>query len=583
MDALDDPFRGIGFISQAPSCVKLIGLLDKWGSEVAMRLEGFTRTTREDAERYGRLGCWLGITFGDMFDRGVDLYPDKEALVDERSRLTYAQLREKADRLAIGFMNVGIKRHDRVLLQLPNWSEFVYSYFALQKIGAIVVLVLPRHRLLEINLLCRSTGAVAWVLPERYRNFNNLAMIDDVRHSNPLMKHIILVRGGKRGGFHNLERLIEETKLREDSLSELAARRPDPTEIAHLGPTGGTTGLPKLAARTHNDHICNAEYKRRAWELNRSETCVAMAPVTHDLTFTVAVCGAMLTSAKLVLVDSSRPEDFCESVQRERATCAVTVPAVARRIVNLERLKDYDLTSLLKLHVAGGPSPSDLIRGIHEKIGCNYVIGLGSTEGLNCMTRLDYDLNTICNTSGRPCCPFSEYKTIDQDERAVPPQMVGELVIKGPDVFAGYFRSPEENRKSFTQDGFFKTGDLAIIENSGDIKIMGRIKDVILRGGENIFPGEIERFINNHPDIEAVAVIGMPDKELGERVCAYIKPAAGSKLSFNGIVSFLKSGGASVLQLPERIEFIDRIPLTKVGKVDKRALQQDLKRRLQSG
>jgi non-ribosomal peptide synthetase component E (peptide arylation enzyme) len=545
-----------------------------------MAVEGFNAHRKEDVEKYYKFGWWLGITLGDMFDKATDLYPGKEAIVDGNSRLTYSQLRDKVDRLAIALIKLGIEKQDRVLLQLPNWSEFVYSYFALQKIGAITVLLIPRHTQMDVVHLCHLTGATAWILPEKYRNIDYMPIINDVLQASPQLKHVILVRGEGKEQFPNLEKLIQNAELSEDSIHELADGRPDPMELAHMGPTGGTTGLPKVAARTHNDLICDVEYKARAWELNNNDICLTMAPVGHDLTFTVAICGTILTFGKLVLLDSTMPEDFCKAVQREKVTCAVTVPALATRIANLESLKDYDMSSLLKLHVAGAPSPPDLVRAVHEKIGCKYVIGLGSTEGLNCMTRLDYDLDSICNTSGRPCCPYTEYKIIDQGERELPLNAEGELVAKGPDVFSGYFNAPEENKNAFTKDGFFKTGDLAKIDDLGNIRITGRIKDIILRGGENIIPAEIEKLIITHPGVEDVSVIGMPDKELGERICAYIKPVSGAKLSFEEIISFLKGKGASVLQLPERIEFIDSMPLTKVGKADTRALKEDIKRRL---
>jgi 2,3-dihydroxybenzoate-AMP ligase/mycobactin salicyl-AMP ligase len=547
-----------------------------------MSLEGFPGYKKEDAERYSKFRWWLGVTLGDMFDKATDLYPDKEALVDEKNRLTYAQLRAEADRLAIALMNLGIQKGDRVLLQLPNWSEFVSSYFALQKIGAITVLLLPRHAQLEINHLCHLTGAVAWIVPEKYRKIDYLPIIDEVLETNPDLKHVILARGKERNRFIPLERLIRDAVLNQDNIRKLVDRRPDPWEVAHMGPTGGTTGLPKVALRTHDDLICNVEYKVRAWELNSRDICLALAPVGHDMTFTVAVCGTIFASAKLVLLDSTMPEDFCKIVQGEKPTCGVTVPAIALRIANFEGLKDYDVSSLSKLHVAGAPSPPDLIQAIHGKIGCIYVVGLGSTEGLNCMTRLDYDLDTICNTSGRPCCPYADYKIIGQDGSELPANAVGELVVRGPDIFAGYFRAPEENRQVFTKDGFFKTGDLARIDDSGNIRITGRIKDIIIRGGENISATEIEKLIIEHPGVEDVSVIGMPDKELGERICAYIKPAPGSKPSFDDIISFLKAKGASVLQLPERIEFIEEIPLTKVGKADKEALREDIRKRLGS-
>ena len=545
-----------------------------------MPLKGFPGYKEKDVERYIRFRWWLGITLSDMFDKAADLFPNKEALVDEENRLTYAQLREEADRLAIGLMKLGIKKKDRVLLQLPNWSEFVSSYFALQKIGAITVLLLPRHAQSEINHLCRLTEAIAWIVPEKYRKINYLPIIDDVLETNPELKHVILARGKESNRFIALERLKRDADLNKDNIRKLVDRRPDPREVAHMGPTGGTTGLPKVALRTHNDLICNVEYKVRAWELNSRDICLALAPVGHDMTFTVAVCGTIFASAKLLLLDSTMPDDFCKIVQREKPTCGVTVPAIALRIANFEGLKDYDISSLSKLHVGGAPSPPDLTRAIQERIGCTYVVGLGSTEGLNCMTRLDYDLDTICNTSGRPCCPYAEYKIIGQDGSELPANAVGELVVRGPDVFAGYFRSPEENREVFTKDGFFKTGDLARIDDLGNIRIAGRIKDIIIRGGENISATEIEKLIIAHPGVEDVTVIGMPDKELGERICAYIKPTSGSKPSFDDIISFLRSKGASVLQLPERIEFIEDIPLTKVGKADKRALREDIKKRL---
>ena len=545
-----------------------------------MPLEGFPGYKKEDAEKYNEFKWWPGITLGDMFDKATDLYPNKEALVDDRSRLTYGQLRDKVDRLAIALIKLGIKKQDRVLLQLPNWSEFVYSYFALQKIGAIVVLLVPRHSQTEINHLCHLTGATTWILPEQYHKINYIPIIDDVLQTNPELKHVILVRRKESERFASLEKLIQNAELSEDSLHELADRSPDPLEVAHMGPTGGTTGLPKVALRTHNSLICNVKYKTMAWELNNSDICLAITPAGHDMTFSVAICGTIFAFSKLVLLDSTLPEDFCEAVQREKATCGVMVPALAIRIANFDGLKDRDMSSLLKLHVAGAPSPPDLIRAIHEKIGCQYVVGLGSTEGLNCMTGLDYDLDTICSTSGKPCCPYTEYKIIDQDEIELPLNTEGELVAKGPDVFAGYFNAPEENRRSFTKDGFFKTGDLAAMDDSGKIKITGRIKDIILRGGENISPAEIEGLVIAHPGVEVVSVIGMPDKELGERICAYIQPVHGVKLDPEEIISFLKSKGASVLQLPERVEFIEAIPLTKVGKADKKALREDIKKRL---
>jgi len=544
-----------------------------------MPIKGFIGYKKEDAEKYTKFRWWPGITLGDMLDKASDLYPSKEVLVDDRSRLTYSQLREKVDRLAIGLIKLGIKQGDPVLLQLPNWSEFVYSYFALHKIGAVAVLLLPRHTQIEINHFCSLVKARAWIVPEKYRKIDYLPIIDGVVKANPQLEYVILVRGKANARFISLERLIQDADLSQDNIRELADRRPDPTEVANILSTGGTTGLPKAAPRTHNDSICEAEYKSRAREQTSNDICLITIPLEHNLGM-AAMNGTIFNFGKLVLLDSTRPEDFCTTVQREKVTCAPIVPTLAMRVVNLDGLKNYDTSSLKKLYTGGEKTPPEVIRGIFEKLGCTCIIAFGMAEGPQLSTRLDDDLDTILNTTGRPSCPYEEYKVIDQDERELPPNTEGELVAKGPGIFTGYLKAPEENKKAFTHDGFFRTGDLAIIDDRGYVKITGRIKDVIIRGGENISPIEIEGLIIQHPDVEDVAVIGMPDKELGERACAYIKPVPGAKPSLEDIISFLKSKGASVLQLPERIEFIDSIPLTKIGKADKKALREDIKKRL---
>ena len=542
-------------------------------------IDGFTPYNSEAAEKYTKLRWWLGITLGDMFDKATDLYPNKEALVDDRVRLTYSQLREKVDKLAIGFVKLGINPTDQVLLQLPNWGEFVYSYFALQKIGAIVVLMLPRHTQLEINHLAHLTEAKAWIVPDQYRKIDYLPIIDDVLQSCPDIKFIISARGQRKDRFStDLDKLIDEAELTKANLNELAKRRPDPAEVCHILPTGGTTGFPKAAPRTHNDYISNVEYHARAWELNNNDICLVSTPVGHNLGLLAGITGTVFTYGKIVLLDSTRPEDFCSTVQREKVTCGPMVPALVTRVVSLEKLGDYDMSSLLKIYSGGAPSLPDLVRNINEKIGCRFVNAFGMVEGPCCMSRLDDDFNIVCNTIGRPCCPYEEFKVIDQDENTLPPNTEGELVAKGPGIFTGYFKS--DNRGIFTKDGFLKTGDLARIDEKEHVKITGRIKDIILRGGENISAVEIEELIITHPAVEDVSVIGMPDKDLGERVCAYIKPLPRQKPTLENIVSFMKSKGASVLQVPERIELIDEIPLTKVGKHDKKALGEDIRKRL---
>ena len=543
-------------------------------------LKGFTPYEKEDAENYNRLGWWAGLTLGDMLDKAADIYPSKEALVDGRSWLTYAQVREMVNRLAISLMELGIKTMDRVLVQLPNWNEFVYSYFALQKIGAIPVLLIDRYRPYEINHLFRLTGATSWIVPEKYRKTNYVPIIRDVLKNNPRIKHIILARGERHRHLLNLETMIEQTKLKKRDLVRLAKRRPDPMQVAHMGPTGGTTGLPKVVPRTHNSLICGIEYGVRAWEMDIHDTCLLAGPIGHDLMFTKGLCGSFFTLGKTVFLDSTDPKDICQTIQQEKVTAIVWVPTLAKRLIDFEGLKDYDLSSLKKMHCGGGVSQPEIIKGVWEKLGCTFFNAYGGTEGQTTITRSDDNPQTILHTVGRPTCPYDTYKVVDRNGKELPPNTPGELIIKGPGIFTGYYKAPEENKMAFNKEGFFRTGDVVKIDEAGNVTITGRLKEMINRGGESISATEIESLIIGHPGVSIVAVIPMPDPVMGERVCACIQPKPGANLNFDKIIAYLKERKASVLQFPERIEFIDDMPLTKAEKVDKKALIEDIGKKI---
>jgi 2,3-dihydroxybenzoate-AMP ligase/mycobactin salicyl-AMP ligase len=547
-----------------------------------MPIEGCAPYARQDVEKYSRMRWWLGMTWGDVFDKHTDIYPEKTGLVDDRGQWTNQELRQQVDKLAVSLMKLGIRPKERVLLQLPNWHEFVFSFLALQKIGAIVVVLIPRHNQMEINHFCKLTEPVAWILPRHYGKIEYQTIIDDVLKENPQMKHVIQARTGGDTRYHTLEKLIEESEITPENLTALAERRPDPDEVCQILPTGGTTGLPKLSPRTHNCYMNNVEYHAYRWDITSQDTMMAITPLGHNLSVHWGMAAALFAHAKLVLLDSVKPEDICEWVQRERVSAIPTVPALIARVVRMEDLGKYDLSSLKKLSVGGAPSTRDLVETVTEKIGCQFVNGFGSVEGTCSSTKLGDSIDLICSSVGKPICPYDELKIVDTDGNEVPAGVDGELVSKGPGIFTGYFKSSEEERaKIFTKDGFFRTGDQAKKDESGNIWITGRIKDIIIRGGENISAVEIENLMSGHPGLVDAAVVGMPDKILGERICAYVIPAPGVKPRLEEVVAFLKSKGASVLQCPERIEIIEGLPMTKVGKVDKKSLREDIRKKLE--
>jgi len=536
-----------------------------------LSLEGFIGPNTEDEQRYIANGWWRNVTFGDVLDEAAEKYPDKEALVDNNLRLTFTQLRQTIDRLAANLVGLGIQKGDCVLLQLPNWAEFLFSFYGLQKIGAPVVLMLPRHGLREINHFSRLTKAKAWILPDKYHTTDYVPIIDQVLKSNPTLKHTIIVRGKENDAYVSFDKLMNVTApYRTDQIAE---NRPEPSDVAFIMPTGGTTGLPKAVPRTHKSAICDAWYRTEARQQSNDDICLLSIPLEHNLGL-AAMNGTILTGGKLVFLDSTKPEDICDTVQREKVSCAPLVPTLLSRLVNFIDQGEYDLRSLKALYVGGAKTPPLVIRNVHNRMGKIYICAFGMSEGTGCTTRLDDDPDIILNSVGKPCCPHDDYRIVDDEGKELPVNTEGELVVKGPSIFFGYLNNPEENKKAFTKEGFFITGDRASVDEKGYFRITGRSKDIIIRGGENISPADIEEMIRNHPQVEDVAVIGIPDEEFGERVCACIKTKGSIAISLSDITGFLKDKGASVLQLPERVELIDEIPLTNIGKPDKKLLKE---------
>ena len=266
-------------------------------------------------------------------------------------------------------MKLGIERGDAVLLQLPNWSEFVCSYFALQRIGCIPVLLISGYKQLEVSHLAHLTEAKAWIVPEVYRKIDYASFIEEVKEKNPHLKHVLSVRGERktRAFTTSLEDLMEQEPSTADR-DRLSSRRPEPMDIAHIIPSGGTTGLPKGIPRTHNDYLCNVEYLHKAWEMNTKDVCLLIVPVGHNLAL-LNVVGAIFLGYKLVLLDSTRPQDICSTIQSEKVTYMPTVPSLVKRMIEIEQLRDYDLTSLKKISAGGEPSPPDLIREVYRETG----------------------------------------------------------------------------------------------------------------------------------------------------------------------------------------------------------------------
>jgi len=551
-----------------------------------MVLEGANPFPKEFIDRYYEKRWWLGISLGEMLDRTCDLYPYKEALVAEGVRQTYQQLREQTDRAAIAFLELGIEKLDRVLLQIPNWAEFVYAYYGLHKMGAIPVMCIPRFSQREIEHFCEVTEAKAWVVPLQFEKINYGPMIESLRSRPFFLKHILVIdRSGRKDeslpkGTLSLNSLIDTIDLKKYPKDYLQSFKPDPNEICHLMPTGGTTGLPKLVPRTHNDFLCNVEYRSKAWERSPHDITLIATPLTHNMAIEVSMNPSFLTGGKVVAIPSTRPKEILQAIERERVTTMILVVAQLQQIVDDPDLKKYDLSSLQVIAGAGSYVPAELIKKIYDRLGCRFYNVYGSSEGPCTQTRYEDPEDIVLHTVGWPICPYDEFKVIDANGNALVPEKEGELVARGPCIFRGYYKSEAENREAFTPDGFYRTGDIAKFDPEKRLIITGRRKDIIIRGGESISAREVEELIGSHPKVEQVVAVGMPDPILGERVCAFIKPKMGMEVSFEEVVVYLREKKTSVLYLPERVEIVEEMPLTHVGKFDKKWLREEIQEKL---
>jgi 2,3-dihydroxybenzoate-AMP ligase/mycobactin salicyl-AMP ligase len=547
-------------------------------------LDGFKPHDPELIKEYTENGAYEDLSYGDLLDRASAQFPDGIAVIDQRTRLTYKALRALVDRFAIALLEVGIRPHDCIILQLPNRHEFVVALYGMFKMGAIPILTVPRHSHRELSTFINLTDAAGWVVPIRDQKLEFESLIKQIRSEFECLKHVIVPENGKPlANTLSMENLIHDINLEDYPDDYLDQYRPDPNDVALLCPTGGTTGLPKIVPRTHNSLIVTN--RLIAGDLDETDALLQATPVGHAMAMQGAVNSAMYKGSTLVLESIPRPTEIMETIQREKVTRVFLVPTQLEGVINHPDLKNYDLSSIKALGTTGAALPLEVAQKASDyfvNLGCKFSgSALGASEGLLAQGDPNAPIEQQMKTVGRPVTPGSHYKVIDKNGKERPQGQQGELVVKGPEVFTGYYKTSEEEKRSiFTPDGYYRTGDLAKIDERGFIRITGRIKDVIQRGGETLVPGEMEDLIRKHPSVESASVIGMPDPKMGERACAYVVTRPGKSLSFEEMIDFLKTQGAGVLLFPERLELVEALPMTKVGKIDKKELRRDIEKKL---
>ena len=544
-------------------------------------LEGVVPFPPEFAVRYRQKGYWEDRSITSVFDEVFRAHADRTAIVAQQQRISYSELAQRVERLALNLYRLGLKPLDRVVVQLLNIPEFVYLYFALQKLGAIPVMALPPHRYWEIHHFVEVANAVGYVFPQSVGDFSFVELAQRVQKENPALRFLLTAGEAAPSGCLSLTKLLEDDSgLSPEILKDISI---DPIEPAVFQLSGGTTGVPKLIPRTHNDYIYNSKMADSVLDIGPDDALLVVLPIAHNLPLACpGIQGFFMRGARCVLATSTHAKDIFPMIERERITHLAVVPALLIKWINDPLIGKYDLASVRVIQSGGQRLQPEVRRRAEELIPSARVQeNFGMAEGLLTFVRRDDPEEVRMETVGRPICPDDEVRIVDEEGLEVSDGAVGELACRGPYTLRGYYRAPEHNARAFTPDGFYLTGDLMRRHPSGNFMIEGRKKDLINRGGEKISAEEIENLILSHPAVQNVACVPMPDPILGERTCAFIVPKRGTTITLQELVRFLLEVGIAKYKLPERVELVEEFPLSPFGKVSKQTLMKQIAEKLE--
>ena len=542
-------------------------------------LDGVVRFPPEFAARYRAKGYWKDCSLRETFDELFARHAGRVAIIDRDRQITYAELDRRATQVALNLLGEGLRPLDRVVVQLPNVVEFAYLYFALQKIGCIPIMALPTHRFREMSQFVELSGAVACATPDTTRDFDYRDLVRRIRDSSKTLR-LGIVLGAAPEGFLSLSELVGRPSER--SAQELKNIVIDPEDPALFQLSGGTTGVPKLIPRTHNDYIYNSKMAAAVTGVGPDKILLNVLPLAHNLPLACpGMQGYFLHGGKVVLAQSTRSEDVFALIERHRVTHIAVVPALLIRLINDPSIKKFDLSSLQVIQSGGQRLQPEVRRRTKELIPSVTVQeNFGMAEGMLMFVRFNDPEEVGMETVGRPVSPDDEVRLVDDDDNEVAPGEVGEFLARGPYTLRGYYGVPEYNARAFTTDGFYRSGDLMRRHPSGNYMVEGRKKDLINRGGEKVSAEEIENLILMHPAVQNIACVPMPDPVLGERMCACVILRRGAALTLQELVAFLMNEEIAKHKLPERLEIFDDFPLSPFGKVSKKDLTERIARKL---
>ena len=531
--------------------------------------------------RYRAAGYWRGETMSAFLRERAQRFAERTAVVGGNTRWTYAQLWQEAGRIGAGLLAQGLRSGDRVVVQLGNVPEFIAVVCGLFRAGLIPVYALPAHRITEISHFARKAEASAYITAGLHDGFDHRLIARELQASVPAVRVVVIA--SEAGEADEANKPNEFTALAElaGELSTLPPD-PDPQSVAFLQISGGSTGLSKLIPRTHDDYIYSFRASNELCGIDHHSVYLVALPAAHNFPMSSpGWLGALHAGACVVLSPGPGPDAAFPLIERERVSCVGLVPPLALLWADAMTNSTHDLSSLQVMQVGGAKLVPEAARRLASRLGCTLQQVFGMAEGLVNYTRLD-DPEDIClNTQGRPISPADEVLVLDDHGQPVPEGETGHLLARGPYTIRGYHNDEAANARSFTPDGFYRTGDMVKRLPGGYLVVQGRATDHINRAGEKISAEEIEDHLLAHPSVFDAAVVSIPDEYLGERSCAFIIPR-GEKPRPPALKAWMRERGLAAFKVPDQIVLVDAFDTTAVGKISRRELRAQLREKFLS-
>ncbi|OBA64258.1 2,3-dihydroxybenzoate-AMP ligase [Mycobacterium sp. 1100029.7] len=526
---------------------------------------GFVPFPGDRAAAYRAAGYWAGRPLDTVLTDAAARWPNRIAVRDAASdgSLTFAELDERANRAAAGLRGLGIAPGDPVLLQLPNGSEFAVALFALLRAGATPVLCLPGHRAAELGHFAAVSEATGLLIADQANGFDYRAMARELTGEHPGLRHVI-VDG-------DAESFVSWAQLR-DAAAGPPVVPADTGSPALLLVSGGTTGLPKLIPRTHDDYLFNATASAELCGLRSDDVYLVVLSAGHNFPLACpGLLGAISVGATTVFGTDPSPEAAFSAIDRYGVTVTALVPALAKLWAQACDWEPVTPKTLRLLQVGGARLEPEDARRVRETLTPGLQQVFGMAEGLLNYTRLDDPADVIEQTQGRPLCAADELRIVDGAGEPVAPGDEGELLVRGPYTLNGYFRAERDNQRSFDPHGFYRSGDLVRRRDDGNLVVTGRVKDVITRAGETISAQDLEEQMLSHPAIFSAAAVPLPDPYLGEKICAAVV-FTGEPIGLAELNAHLDQRGVASHSRPDVLVAMPTLPTTPIGKIDKKAI-----------